>query len=322
MLGIAVYICFGLLFVSLVRTFLWKIEDKQKRACERLRDAAKGYKERFVQTVDEISNKDEHIHRILALYEINRKLAYILEIDKLIETFIEELSSIHGIDLVEINEEKTARGYSSFMIDDGSTAKYIHVKSSDRQLAYQVSYLISQLKILIDRALIYQKMQKMSVTDYLTNIANRRYFMERFRQEFQRTVKFSIPLSFMVIDIDHFKKVNDTYGHLVGDEVLRQIADVLSEKIREIDFIGRYGGEEFVVFLPEADKKAALKAGERLRECIENTVFKVYDEKLRITVSIGLSTFPSSSADKDNLVENADKALFKAKKAGRNKVVA
>ena len=123
-----------------------------------------------------------------------------------------------------------------------------------------------------------------------------------------------------MIDIDHFKTYNDNYGHLVGDVILRELAKSLRESIREIDFIGRFGGEEFSVFLPQTAKDQALQVAERLREIIANTEFSAYDETLRLTVSIGVANFPLNSRDKDFLIEIADKSLYKAKQEGRNRV--
>lgn len=322
MFSLTLLIIILLLVLFAANAALKRIQNKQERIHSSLRERVKESKERFVAVVDQISLKDEKIHQILTLYEINRKLAYILDVDKLVNTFVDELSSVENIESVCCNNEESKDGYASFVIDEERDTRYLHVACDDPQLTHQIPYLVSQLRILIDRAMIYKKMQKMSITDYLTNIANRRHFMERFRQEFNRTKKFNFPLSFLIIDIDFFKKINDTYGHLVGDEILRQVAAILSDKIREIDFIGRYGGEEFVVFLPEASPKAALMAAERLRSCVESFVFKAYDEKLNVTISIGASTFPVNAQDKEELLELADKALYVAKEQGRNRVVA
>ena len=299
MLGIVLYVSVGVVVLMSVRASFKIVEKKQIKVCDRLKETVLEHREKFVSTVNKISAKDEKVHHIFALYEIARNLAYILEIDKLIDTFVEKLEAIDGIDSVIVDERKKIDNYKSYSIDDGNLNKYLHVKSEDSQLHRQIPYLISQYNILIDRALIYKKLQKMSITDYLTNIPNRRHFMERFRQEYTRAAKFSLSLSFLIIDIDYFKKINDTYGHLVGDEILRQVALTLSEKIREIDFIGRYGGEEFVVFLSESDEKSAMKAAQRLRERVESTEFKVYDEKMQLTISVGLCTYPKEAQDKD-----------------------
>ena len=146
--------------------------------------------------------------------------------------------------------------------------------------------------------------------------------MERYEDEFRRSEKFKFDLSFLMVDIDHFKNYNDTFGHLVGDVILREVANLLKENIREIDFVGRFGGEEFSIFLPETSKEQAISVSERLREKIAESEIQAYDEKVRLSISIGVATFPEDSRDKGLLIEIADKALYQAKQKGRNRVFA
>lgn len=320
MLGLILLTFSGAILAVASYLFLNKIERRQEKAADVLKERVRACKSSFVSTVEQISKQDETVHQILTLYEINRRLAYILDIDKLLKTFVKELKSVDGIEKVEISETRASGRVLSYDISEYKKDHFLHVDCSDAQISLQVPYLVSQLRILIDRALIYRRMHKMSITDYLTNVANRRHFMERFRQEFNRAKRFGFPLSFIIIDIDFFKKINDTYGHLVGDEILRNVAKVLADKIREIDFIGRYGGEEFVIFLPEAPHDAAIRAAERLRTAIEKEIFKAYDESLNVTISAGVSTYPLYCADKDELIEKADAALYSAKEQGRNMV--
>lgn len=320
MLGLIILSLTGIILLFATFLLLRKIEKRQSKATEALKDSVKVCKNSFVGTVEKISKQDETVHQILTLYEINRKLAYILDLDKLIKTFINELMSVNGIAKVVVSESRATGSTLGYDISEYKKDHFLHVDCTDAQISLQVPYLVSQLRILIDRALIYRRMQKMSITDYLTNVANRRHFMERFRQEYNRAKRFDFPLSFIIIDIDFFKKINDTYGHLVGDEILRNVARVLDEKIREIDFIGRYGGEEFVIFLPEAPHDAALRAAERLRVAIEKETFKAYDEALSVTISAGVSTYPLFCKDKEELIEKADSALYSAKDSGRNLV--
>jgi diguanylate cyclase (GGDEF)-like protein len=280
-------------------------------------------KETFTQLARQISQKEEKTHTILKLYEINRKLATLLDADELVKVFLQEAKRIRGIQQINFsNEPQATEGLASFHLENLKEASYLNVKCTDKDLLSQLPYLVSQLKLLINRAHIYEKLQKISITDSLTHIANRSYFMKRYEEEFSRSEKFGLPLSFLMIDIDHFKNYNDKYGHLVGDVILRELARGLRENIREIDFIGRFGGEEFSVFLPQTSKEQALQVAERLRETIADTEFSAYDEKVRLTVSIGIATFPQNSKDRDFLIEVADKTLYKAKQAGRNRVYA
>jgi len=121
-----------------------------------------------------------------------------------------------------------------------------------------------------------------------------------------------------MLDIDNFKNCNDTYGHLVGDVVLREVARIIKDSVREIDLVSRYGGEEIAVVLPESSKEGARLVAERIRKGIADNVFKAYDEKVEVTVSIGLAIFPDDAIDAKGIIEKADAALYVAKKAGKN----
>jgi len=128
-------------------------------------------------------------------------------------------------------------------------------------------------------------------------------------------------ITLLMIDLDHFKNINDTMGHLVGDDVLREVALLLQESIRSVDVVARYGGEEFVVVLPETPQIGAVKFAERMRERIEQTAFVAPDSGVRLTASIGVASFPAPDiASVDDLFARADEALYRAKAAGRNKV--
>ena len=123
-----------------------------------------------------------------------------------------------------------------------------------------------------------------------------------------------------MVDLDHFKSFNDNYGHLVGDAILKEAAKIIQATIRQIDFLGRYGGEELSVILTETDKGQASLAAERIRQAVASKPFLVYDEGLKVTISIGISTFPEDAEKVSDLIDKADKALYLAKQSGRNKV--
>ena len=123
-----------------------------------------------------------------------------------------------------------------------------------------------------------------------------------------------------MLDIDNFKQFNDRYGHLVGDSILRQVSKTISQAVRQIDFIGRYGGEEIAVVLAETSHQQASFAAERIRQSIVAEAIKAYDEELTVTVSIGVATFPDNALNMQNLIEMADQALYLAKETGKNKV--
>ena len=161
---------------------------------------------------------------------------------------------------------------------------------------------------------------QLAMTDCLTQIPNRRALMERAEQALAR--RSGAPLALMMIDVNHFKLINDIHGHPTGDEVLSKVADLLSERLRGYDLLGRYGGEEFCAVAPDTDMAGALKLAESLRESIASTSFDTKKGKLPVTVSIGISICPVNAArELKELLAEADVALYTAKQTGRNKVV-
>lgn len=175
-----------------------------------------------------------------------------------------------------------------------------------------------QFSLEIKKVLLYETVEELAITDSLTALYTRRYFFERLNEELNRSKRHNFKFTFLMVDIDDFKVCNDTYGHLVGDVVLKEVARIIKENTREIDLVARYGGEEFSLILPETDRTGAHLAAERIRKRIEENIFKAYDEKLKVTVSIGLAVYPDDSEDSADLIEDADKALYLAKSSGKN----
>jgi len=190
------------------------------------------------------------------------------------------------------------------------------------QLDDMVRFLIlgHQFAIVLERIRLYALVQKLAITDGLTNVFVRRYFLERLNEEMKRAGYLATNLSFLMLDIDHFKKCNDKFGHLVGDVALKRIADILKSNLRDIDIMGRYGGEEFSIMLPETTKEGAFVVGERLRKAVEKADIDAYDENIRLTISMGIATFPDDTNELSQLIDRADQMLYKAKEAGRNMV--
>ncbi len=183
-----------------------------------------------------------------------------------------------------------------------------------------LSILVESFKSDMQRVKLYDRVETLAITDGLTHMYVRRHLVERLDEEVNRCQKFGFKLSFLMIDVDHFKRFNDGYGHLVGDVVLKQVAGIIKKNTRELDLVGRYGGEEFGVLLVETDEQAAFLVAERIRRSIAEREFKAYDENLRVTVSIGCSTYSRTLAETNLIVEAADSALYQAKRQGRDRV--
>ena len=167
----------------------------------------------------------------------------------------------------------------------------------------------------------FSSIKNIAIYDTLTNLYNRRYFEERLEVETQKSFFSDTTLSLVMVDIDHFKRVNDTFGHTEGDRVLCEIASLLKTSVRKKDTVARYGGEEFILILPEAGLEESSMIAERIRRLVEDTPFEIGQAQINLTVSLGISNFPSHQArSKEELVKMADLALYDAKRRGRNRV--
>lgn len=180
---------------------------------------------------------------------------------------------------------------------------------------------VQMLKAVADQAAVAinkAQLWDMAVTDSLTGLYVRRYFMVKLQEELHRADRYNTILTIVMADIDRFKKINDTYGHDVGDKVLETIGKFFQKNIRDVDIIARYGGEEFILMIPEADKEAAYCLAERLRE-----KFSEIDlgHLPKITISLGIAAYPLDGTEIDDLIKKADAAMYAAKQAGRNKVM-
>lgn len=172
-----------------------------------------------------------------------------------------------------------------------------------------------------ERQALEARLRQMACTDALTGIANRRHFFELAEQELRRARRDGTPLAICMVDVDHFKRLNDRYGHAVGDEVLRQVADGCRSVLRECDVLGRYGGEEFVIALPLTDLATAACVAERLRQRISTLALPQLGPETPLSVTVGVGELAKSETRLDDALLRADRALYAGKAAGRNRVV-
>ncbi|MGE0079995.1 MAG: diguanylate cyclase [Thiohalomonadaceae bacterium] len=185
-----------------------------------------------------------------------------------------------------------------------------------------LEYATNQIAIVLENAFTHEKVERLSITDELTQVYNRRYLTQRLNEEFAAAQRYHAPLAVLLLDLDHFKRVNDRLGHPVGDEVLRLTAQVIRRNLREVDVIGRYGGEEFLVLLPHTSHADALAVADKIRAAVESASLPDYPD-LRLTTSVGLAAYPDPQVHcASELVKRADEALYAAKSTGRNRVVA
>lgn len=178
------------------------------------------------------------------------------------------------------------------------------------------------LALAFNNAITHQQMQQLAALDSLTGIYNRRFGYSRIGEEFNRSIRSGTPLSLVMLDIDHFKEINDTYGHNMGDKMLQMVTKTMKEAIRDGDILIRCGGEEFLCILPGASQQDAARVAERIRIMIKDSVLKTDDQEIRATVSLGTATYPNKEInDIQQFISLADSAMYAAKNSGRNKVV-
>jgi diguanylate cyclase (GGDEF)-like protein len=195
-----------------------------------------------------------------------------------------------------------------------------HAFASD--LANQLEVVALQVGESIGRARLFEQTERLATTDGLTGLLNHRTFQERTDAQLRQSERYGKRFALLLCDIDHFKSVNDTYGHPVGDVVLKGVAATIAKEARTTDVVARYGGEEFAVVMPETDALGAMVIAERIRERIAKLVFETEQGSLRVTMSLGVATYPDDAAKKAELVERADACLYHAKRHGRNQSVA
>lgn len=292
-------------------------------------------------------DKERHIGNILATFEdpaldtLSIDLIKYPEIVKSVEDKETVIIRDVGVAPVmrDVRENLVGMGIRSIMVfpiryTEGATgALYLRTSRKDAVFSERD---IKLCQVIADSAAVALKnahlfnvikeekalLEKMAVTDDLTRLYNHRYFVRRLGEEFKRARRYKNPISCVMLDIDNFKKVNDTYGHQSGDRVLQEVSKVIRNCVRETDVVARYGGEEFAVILPHTGIEDAIKLAERIRYSIKSFRFDVLNKGEQITASMGVATYPHTEImDMDDLVRRADNGLYKAKSSGKDLVV-
>lgn len=289
------------------------------------------------EQVAEKKRLQEALNRIFNLYDLMRELTRVAEVPEAFLIFKEHVQrqlNLEDCQLVEhvpkdLADFPSFKGYCFFPLKAkkmvlGELAYKWRAEGPEGMIRPDedaFAILAQQFALALRRIRLYKELEDMAITDGLTHLYTRRYLAERFQEEFGRAKLKALSLSLLMIDVDFFKKVNDQHGHLAGDQVLREIGRVIRQHTREVDIIGRYGGEEFCVILPDTDKSGALVAAERIRVAVEGGRIKAYDAELAVTVSIGVATFSEDAQQMEELLDKADWALYRAKTAGRNRTL-
>jgi len=215
-------------------------------------------------------------------------------------TFVEDLKSTNGTFLNDVPIERERLRHGDLLKIGGVIFKFVSGGNIE--------------------GLYHEEIYRMTITDGLTQVANKRYLLEFLEREISRAIRFGRPLSVIMLDLDHFKDVNDDYGHLAGDHILRDMSALLGKLVRREELLARYGGEEFVIVLPETGLSTAATIAEKARRMVEQHEFEFAGTHIPVTISLGAAELSPMAADPDNFLRAADEKLYSAKRAGRNQV--
>jgi len=270
--------------------------------------------------------------KMSSVYHGTRSAEKILDIKKIIhkDYGVAEDKLDSAIDSVA---NKSVEILSFFEIDPGNMKPFSQILQEANEELGKLNLTYEQLTIELKQAKekaeniaqelknANERLRDMAFKDWLTDLYNHRYFQDLMDHELSRSRRYKKPFALIMLDLDHFKKINDQYGHPVGDVVLKQVSKAIQNSIRDCDFAARYGGEEFAVILPETELKGAAMAAERMRKAVENLEIAANDLSIDVTVSIGVTCYHplSDNKDKHNIISEADDALYKSKNKGRNK---
>lgn len=323
----------SVLYVIVVLTYIRKLTDNiqqenEKKTAE-MRKIHAGLLDQQKRVTANKSNVENEAIKIFTLYDMTKEITKTQSQQDAFEIFKEKLQKHVRFKSCELMSDP-AKDMETHKEDEN---KYVfQLKSKNIQMGFisidelnpqdkeKAAILCHQFALALRRVRLYEEIELTALTDSLTGLYTRRYTLQRLEEEIGRSKARRFSLSFLMIDVDRFKNCNDTFGHLVGDQILREIAQIIKNSIREIDIPGRFGGEEFCIVLPDTELKGAKYVAERIRSAAEEKVVKAYDATLSVTVSIGIATFPADARKKDELIDKADWSLYKAKKQGRNRV--
>jgi len=270
----------------------------------------------YVELKQPMSDKDVNEMKSHTLLDINDK-------QKTVEAEIHFFNNSCAIDN-SISDKITARLSAPLNIHNeniGNISLYTTKSQAfDKESENIIRLLAIDFSMVFKLMLLYDETRHLSITDGLTKLYNNRYFKDIFEMEFERAKRFKKNLSMILLDIDHFKSINDTYGHLQGDSVLKEVGYILKHGVRKVDFVARYGGEEFAVLAIDTDIDNTGTLAEKIRKQIEFHSFKAEKDPLKVTVSLGVASISEDVSNYLDLIKRADDSLYKAKEGGRNRV--
>lgn len=302
---------------------IWKSIEQEKMDLEDLIDA---YRKLDNQRIDATLNELVRSIRIPLIEKSGILAATALEGMSFVVTTHEARAQIHDPVLTSLKTEyfvtvplKARNKVSGVILADNLFTKEPITKDDVRML----NLFANHAGLAIENSKLYEETKLQANRDSLTKLWNHGYFQFLLSEQINISALLGKPFSLAIVDIDNFKKYNDMFGHRKGDEILKELSRLLKENVRKADFVCRYGGEEFTIILPDTENQNAFNIGEKIRTVIENYPF-IKEEAMpdgRLTVSIGMATYPQDTKDKESLIIKADKALYEAKNSGKNKTI-
>ena len=324
-----------LCFMAAVFLVAWRILSQKVQEAEtessQVEKQCKQYEKEQERIIEKKTMAEQEANRIFTLYELTQEIVKTFSEEEAFNIFKEKLKeNVRFSDCLIQNTESAERVIGEEEMDlytfplqwEGKKMGNLQVQGLALEDQEKVMILGHQFALALRRVKLYQEIEKLAITDSLTGLHTRRYFLKRLEEEMARSRLRKLKLSILMIDVDHFKNINDEHGHLTGDQVLCEMGKIIGQNIREIDIAGRYGGEEFAVVLPDTNQEGVEFAAQRIRTAVEKATILVFDASLKTTLSIGMATFPQDGKTESELVDRADWALYRAKKMGRNRVCA
>jgi diguanylate cyclase (GGDEF)-like protein len=256
--------------------------------------------------------------QIKIFYEnlVNRELEGLYNVRVILPAAKKEIEEIDQMDIISyfvpLLVDNSIKGVIGISIENTP------IPDDSKDILQMISARINQI---LSNATLHRDTKMLALTDGLTGLLNHRAFYERLKQEFERFRRYGSFLSLLVADFDDLKTYNDSYGHPVGDEMLRRIGDILRETSRESDVLARYGGDEFVILLPQTNNRNASNMAERIKQKVQDNIFSIHSLKLKGTISMGVATVPDETIQSpQDFLESADRALYEAKRSGKNRI--
>lgn len=283
------------------------------------------------EDVKDYEKKNEIIYSLVNILRVITDIEHLKSINKYIDEYLECETSLYFMldetpvliygKNIDFQDKKNFQRFSTLEIGDKKQKMFILViHSNDKHKLEEAKELIDEVSSSLKKVFLFEMTENMSQRDGLTGLFRRGVFTEKLNEELIKARNFKHTLGLMMVDIDHFKYINDTYGHQTGDEVLKEVARIIKENVYETDFVARYGGEEFAIIMPRAQIEGSTRKANYIKESVASHRIRAGLVDIKVTISAGIAYYPYDALNGEELIKNADKALYFSKENGRNRI--